>query len=463
MKIRLKIKLTLSFLLVTLIMVSFVSVLANYFLADQFKNYAINKQNQKITSIVDLLSSRYVDWGNQWDASGLETIGVNTLSEGLLLRLKDQDGQVLWDAQVHNNGMCTMILANVAQTMLAQNSNFQGGYVEQKYPILQGGKPVGSVDIGYYGPYFYTELDVKFLKTLNTLLWSAAFVSLVVSIILGVILARQLTQPITRVIETTQNIAGGNYSDRIGENSNTREISELQTSINSLAETLGKQENLRKQLTSDVAHELRTPITILQSHLEAILDGTWTADQERLENCHGEVVRISKLVSDLERLTDLEQKNLVLNKRQFDIATLLQRIAGNFTKDFQNRQVELTLDASPATILADDDKLSQVFINLIANALKYTPAGGRVNVKTEVTDQTIDVIVSDTGIGISETDLPNIFERFYRADQSRNRDTGGSGIGLTIVKSIVEAHSGKITVQSELGKGSQFRVALPRK
>ena len=462
MKLRLKVKLSLAFLLVTLIMVSMISLLANYFLADQFKAYAINKQNQKISGIVELLSSRYADWGNQWDVSGIENIGVNTLSEGMLLRLKDQEGTVLWDAQVHNNGMCTMILANIAQTMQAQNSNFQGGYVEKTYPIIAGNKPVGSVDVGYYGPYFYTEVDVQFLNTLNTLLLSVAFIALFVSIFLGIIMARQLTQPITRVIETTQNIAGGNYADRIHEKSNTKEISELTTSINSLAETLGTQESLRKQLTSDVAHELRTPLAILQSHLEAMIDGTWEADQTRLENCHGEVVRISKLVSDLEKLTILEQENLVLDQTQFDLAALLNRIASNFQSDFRTKQVDLILETSPVMIFADRDKLSQVFINLIANALNYTNAGGTVKVSTSESAKDVAITVSDTGIGIAKDDLVRIFERFYRADKSRARHTGGSGIGLTIVKSIVEAHGGQIDVHSELGQGSQFCVTMPK-
>jgi len=462
MKIRLKTKLTLAFLIVTLIMVAFVSILANIFLTNQFREYAINKQSQKISGIIDLFSSRYADWGNRWDVNGIESIGVNTLSEGLLLRLKDSNGAVLWDAQVHNNGMCMTILANIAQTMQAQNNNFQGGYVEESYPILSDSRQIGSVDIGYYGPYFYTEVDIKFLDTLNKLLLSAAFISMLVSIVLGIIMARQLTRPITRVIETAQSIAGGKYIDRISEKSNTKEISELTTSINFLAETLGKQETLRKQLTSDVAHELRTPITILQSHLEAMIDGTWKADQPRLESCHNEVVRMSKLVGDLEKLTVLEQKNLVLNRKRFDIAGLLKQIVINFQSDFSNKNVVLVLDANEDMIFADADKLSQVFINLIANALKYTNAGGAVTIKTASSEQFVEIIVSDTGIGISQEELPFIFERFYRTDKSRTRDTGGSGIGLTIVKSIVEAHNGTISVCSEPAHGSQFTVILPR-
>ncbi len=462
MKIGLRTKLIAAFLIVTLTMVALVSLLANNFLSNQFQAYAIDKQQQQISSLVELLTSRYVDWGNRWDAAGIETIGVNTLGQGMMLRLHDQQGSVLWDAQVHNNGMCSTMLANYAQTMQAQNINFQGGYVEESYPINVDRQQVGSVDIGYYGPYFYSTADVQFLKTLNQLLLLAAFIAMLISVALGIILARQLTRPITSVIATAQQIAGGKYIDRISAKSNTREIVELTTSINSLGATLGQQENLRKQLTADVAHELRTPLTILQSHLEAMIDGTFAADQTRLENCHAEVVRISKLVGDMEKLTEMDQDNLTLNRARLDLAALLQRVVDNFQSQFASQQVKLTLTASPEFIEGDEDKLSQVMINLLANALKYTPAGGKVEVVLTSDPQQVSVAVSDTGTGISPADLPNIFERFYRTDKSRTRSTGGAGIGLTIVKSIIDAHNGAIDVISTLGQGSQFTITLPR-
>lgn len=461
MKIRLKIKLTLAFLLMTLLMVSLISILANAVLDDQFSEYAINKQNQRIENLVTLISSRYTDWGESWDASGLESIGINALNEGLLVRLTDPNGVTLWDARVHNDGMCTMILENIASTMQAQNSTFEGQYVEQTFPVLADGLPIASASIGYYGPYYYTDTDVQFLNTLNTLLLSAAAISVLIAVGLGIILARQLTRPITRVIETTQHIAGGDYAARIEEKSNTLEIAELTTAVNSLAVALSHQENLRKRLSSDVAHELRTPLAILQSHLEAMIDGTWQASPDRLENCHGEVVRIAKMVRDLEGLTLLEQENLVLDKRQLELRPLLMRIVSNFQSDFKNKNVDLRLDLEAETVIADADKLSQVLINLIANALRYTPAGGEVVVGSRIAESRVELYVRDTGIGIAASDLPHIFERFYRADPSRNRQTGGSGIGLTIVKSIVEAHRGQIAVASEPGQGSVFTITLP--
>ncbi|NCA98051.1 MAG: HAMP domain-containing protein [Clostridia bacterium] len=459
--IRLKARLSLAFFLVVAVMFAAISFAANGLLANQFKNYAINKQNQRIETFVDVFASRYVDWGNRWDPAGVESIGVNALSEGFLIRLKDQGGKTLWDAQVHNHGMCSLMLANIAERMQSQFDNFQGGYTEQTRELIVAGESIGWVDIGYYGPYSYSEVDLAFLKRLNQLLLLAAILSMAIAAILGLLIARQLTGPITRAIQTTRRIASGHYTDRLAAEKGPRELSDLTESINSLAESLGRQETMRKQLTNDVAHELRTPLAVLQSHLEAMIDGTWQADQKRLESCHGEVVRISSLVKDLEKLTQIEQGNLSLQKEAVDLQALMQRIDLNFQRDFASKNVQLNIQVDPVVIQGDTDKLSQVFINLLANALKYTNPGGSVRVFSHVTGNQVTVSVADTGNGIAPEDLVQIFERFYRADKSRTRETGGSGIGLAIVKSIVEAHGGLVTVESQPGQGSVFQVTLP--
>ena len=459
--IRLNARLSLAFFLVVAVMFAAISFAANGLLANQFKNYAIDKQNQRIAAFADLFASRYVDWGNRWDPAGIESIGVNALSEGWLIRLKDQDGQILWDAQVHNHGMCSLMLANIAERMQSQFDNFQGGYTEQTQALTVAGASIGSIDIGFYGPYSYSEVDLAFLKRLNQLLLLAAVLSMAIAAVLGLMIARQLTGPITRAIQSTRRIADGHYSDRINEEKGPRELSELTSSINSLAESLGRQETMRKQLTSDIAHELRTPLAVLQSHLEAMIDGTWQADQKRLESCHGEVVRISSLVNDLDKLTQIEQGNLALQKEAVDLKALLTRIGLNFQRDFASKNVQLSIQVEPVVVQGDTDKLSQVFINLLANALKYTHSGGSVRVCTRVAEHQVTVSIEDTGIGIAPEDLAQIFERFYRADKSRTRETGGSGIGLAIVKSIVEAHGGLVTVESQPGQGSVFQVTLP--
>jgi len=462
MTISLRVKLTGAFLAVSLTLLVLISFFANYLLENQFRDYIIAKQEKTNLTIVSTLEARYADWGNRWDDGGMENIGVNALENGLMLRIMDDDETVLWDAMVHNSGMCASIIQNMAQLMQSRYSDFKGGYVEKIYPLLVGGETVGRVAVGYYGPYFFSDNDIRFLDTLNRLIQIAAAIAMAISLILGAYMARQLAIPIRRVAETVNHIAKGNLGERVKGSSTTLEIIELAENINSLAETLEKQESLRKRLTADVAHELRTPLATLQSHIEAMIDGIWEPDRKRLQSCNEEVVRLAGIVGSLEELTRYDSDSMRLEFTKFDLEELLRRIVSNFESEFRKKEVELLLETSSQIIEGDEDKISQVCINILSNALKYTPAGGSVSIRLDGSDDWITVVFRDTGIGIEEKDLPNIFERFFRVDRSRNRQTGGSGIGLAIVKSIIDAHHGQIEVKSELGKGSAFTVHLPR-
>ncbi|NLE31359.1 HAMP domain-containing protein, partial [Candidatus Dojkabacteria bacterium] len=321
---RLRTKLSISFLIVSLIVVLMISALANFFIKKQFTQYAIENKNRKIESILSLLADRYLDWGRQWDINGLESIGINALNDGLFLRIRDNQNSLLFDAWVHDNQLCSQMMDQFALAMRSRMGRDMGGYLEQTYPLLLSGQAIGSVDIGYYGPYFYTENDLRFLETLNLLLAAAGFISLFIAVGFGWLFTRQLTRPIVRVINATEKIADGQYNERLIYDSSTKELHDLTNSVNSLALKLENQNRLRKQLTSDVAHELRTPVTILRNHLEALLDGTWEMSAERLDTCHSEIMRITNLINDLEKLTTLDQICYRLEKSRFDLSQLLQ-------------------------------------------------------------------------------------------------------------------------------------------
>lgn len=453
-------KLTISYVLIIVFSMVLVSLLASVFLEKQFTQYIIEHQEQENQQLVGLITQQY-DSVNGWKSELVENIGINALQNGLIVKVRDNAGKIIWNARVYNNGMCQDIIVHMSQNMYNRYPNWQGEYKENSYPVMVDSKKVGTVEIGYYGPFYFTDTDIAFLNTLNKISALVGIISVLIAIVLSSIMAKRLSSPISRVIKTSRMIEKGNYSDRVDVKSNIKEINQLTETINTLAASLEKQENLRKRLTGDVAHELRTPIATLQSHMEAMIDGIWEADEERLKSCHEEIVRIGKLVGDLEKLTRLENERLVLDKTTFDISELIKGIALNFESQFKAKGVNLSFEEKRTEITGDRDKISQVIINLLSNSLKYTPEGGSVEVCVSREEDYVVIRFKDNGIGISSEDLPFIFERFYRADKSRSRMTGGSGIGLSIVKTIVEAHGGTIEARSKINEGSEFIVKLP--
>jgi two-component system sensor histidine kinase BaeS len=196
--------------------------------------------------------------------------------------------------------------------------------------------------------------------------------------------------------------------------------------------------------------------------VEAMIDGVWEPTAERLQSCNDEIKRIGSLVYDLENLHKLDSANLRLNKSEIDLAEIVQKAVKSFDVAIKEKKLTVSISGNSSNILADADRISQTAINLVSNAVKYSKEGGRISVNIFETKNSVGFSIADTGIGIPESELPFIFERFYRADKSRNRNTGGSGLGLAIAKSIVEAHGGRISVESRVNSGSRFEVLLPK-
>lgn len=462
MRFSLRTKLSLSYVFVILLLVASISFFSNVLLENRFKDYVIKQQEQRNREVRNLVANQYAGNG-KWNGNTIENIGINALEQGMIIKVRDSSGNTVWDATVHNNGFCMQMLAHMSHNMISRYPNFDGGYVENSFPLTYGSEKVGTIEIGYYGPYYYTDNDLAFINTLNRILVVVGLAALAVALALGAYMAERLSSPISNVVKTARQISRGYFGDRVLQKSRTKEIIQLTGTVNDLAETLEKQEALRKRMAADVAHELRTPLATLQSHLEAMIDGVWKPDAERLSSCHEEIVRISRMVGDLEKLTRLEGETITLNRVEFDIGETVRHIVLNYQPDFTNKGVGLTVTDKKETILADRDKISQVIVNLLSNALKYTPAGGTVETGFNSFADRTEVYVRDTGTGISPEDLPFIFERFYRADKSRDRLTGGSGIGLTISRAIAQAHKGEIKVSSEPGKGSEFILVIPKK
>lgn len=461
MKVSLRTKLALSHVATALICVALISCFSNILLEKHFQNYIKSNQDKRNKEIVSLFANAY-QHNEHWDAESIQDIGVYALEQGMIVEVKDQSGSNVWDATSYNNGWCNQMISHIIKNMYSRYPNWEGKQIKISYPVFYKGRQVGSIDIGYYGPFYFNDNDLAFISALNSIFISVGIVSLILAFLFGSIISKRITTPITRVISTAQMIAKGCFSDRSYEQTSTKEISQLTDTINDLASTLETQEKLRKRMTGDVAHELRTPVATLQSHLEAMLDGIWEPSSDRLTSCHEETMRINRMIGGLEELARYESDNLLLNKEEFCICELLKRILHNFENEFLQKNIKIQIQCEHKKLFGDRDKISQVLVNLISNALKYSDNGSQVAVTVAEDKGNTRITVSDTGIGISEEDLPYVFERFYRADKSRNRMTGGSGIGLTIAKAIIDAHKGKITVKSIINKGTTFTITLPK-
>lgn len=278
----------------------------------------------------------------------------------------------------------------------------------------------------------------------------------------ALLLARGITRPIQRMVAVTRRIAAGDYQQRVTVDTQD-EMGQLAQALNEMAAGLERVERLRRELVGNVAHELRTPLAGLEGYLEGLADGVFAPTPDTLARMRAETARLRRLVEDLTELSQLESGRWRLERRPVQMARVVESIEAVQRPQFERAGVglEVAVAAGLPPVLGDADRLGQVLTNLLANALRFTPPGGRVSIEAQGESEAVRLAVADTGSGIAAEDLPHIFERFYRADRARAQATGGSGIGLAIVKHIVEAHGGTVAVLSVPGQGSRFEIRLP--
>ncbi len=331
-------------------------------------------------------------------------------------------------------------------------------------PIKEGDNMIGYLGIGYENSSAVTLEEHFQMAHTNAMQWTMIILLLLVCLA-SILTARRLARPIVHMSEAALAVTKGNLTVRVNEPSGRDELSGLVNAFNNLIHNLQQQEELRKRLTSDIAHELRTPLNTLLAQTEGMIDGVWKPTPEHLEATRSEVLRLIRIVSDLDQVIQAEAGAInVSSKEDVDLSRLAASIVGSMKAIFQQKNIMLTCSLNPsAWIEGDEQRLGQVFTNLLTNSLKHTYPGGEVNVSLEKKGAFIVAKVIDNGRGIPAKDLPHIFERFYRGDRSRHRETGGSGLGLTIVKGIVEAHRGDIDITSQEGKGTTVIIRFPIK
>ncbi len=273
--------------------------------------------------------------------------------------------------------------------------------------------------------------------------------------------SKRIMKPLKQMKQTVQQFAAGDLNERMSE-SEIPELNQLGVSFNSMASSLGDVEQRRRDLISDLTHELRTPLTVVRGYLEELADGRIEGSPELYLRLVRETKRLERLISDLQQLSQAEAGYLSINLQKVDLLPLLESLIERFRDQLLEEGPTIGLHHSKnlVPVLADRDRTEQILVNLLGNAVRYTPTGS-ILVTASKTNSQIWVEITDTGVGIAEADLPYVFERFWRADRSRASHSGGTGIGLAIVRRLVELQGGTIEVTSTLGKGTTFRFCLP--
>jgi len=318
------------------------------------------------------------------------------------------------------------------------------------------------------GPMMAADLATNFRQAISEALTVGILVALVAALSLSVVISRRIVLPVQEMMVASRRIADGRYDERVGipgnvAQSDVDELGELALSFNQMAARLQQTEALRLRLIGDVAHELRTPLSSIKGYMEGLIDGVLPAEADTFQRVHNEAGRLQRLVNDLQELSRVEAGAFELNLRPMPVSQLVDTVVSRLARQFEEKGVTLQTDVSPNLVVnVDPERLGQVLLNVVGNGLQYTPAGGQVRIRARREGSTIHLAVQDTGIGIAAEHLPRLFERFYRVDPSRSRVGGGSGIGLTIARHLVEAHGGQIRAESEgLGHGSTFHITLP--
>jgi two-component system, OmpR family, sensor kinase len=449
---RLWVKLTLAFVAVALAAVGVVAVLAARTTGAQFQEYVVASgarvqsawtgalvgyyaANGSWSGVDDLLTQPGRGTGAGWGRGGQDT--------GLSFTIADATGHVI---------------ASQAGEVVGQR--LPSNVLAQGAPLILNGQRIGTL-LNVRSADAVVDLQGQtFLRQVrNSLVWAAAL-AVLLALTLGIVISQRVASPLVRLTHAATAIAGGQLQQQVLV-SGGDEIGQLGEAFNQMAHSLVEAETLRRNMVADVAHELRTPLTVIQGNLQAMLEGVFPMDTEQVVTIYDETRLLTRLVDDLRDLALADASQLRIERLPVDLAGLAEAAVGNFAAAAGAAGIQLLCDAPERTeVLGDTDRLAQVLRNLLSNALHHTPPGGQVTVRVTHGAGVAQLAVADTGSGISAKDLPHIFDRFYRADKSRSRRGGGAGLGLAIVRQLVAAHGGRISVAGSIGVGTTFTTSL---
>ena len=399
--------------------------------------------------------------GKRYEIEGAFTTNVlqparYTLSttRGIGLQVVDENNKVMFDSTTDFGEESSVSMPSLAPTQGRENM--------ARAPIVAGYRAVGTVRVWVYGSdTLLRASDEAFRAKSYQAMIIAAAIAIVLATIIGYFFARNLVRPIKRMTETAVAIKEGDLSARtnlVGDD----EVAQLGETFDDMADAVERDRKLERRLTTDVAHELRTPLMAVQATVEAMVDGVFPADEEHLITVNSEVQRLSRLVDSLLKLSRLENRSTPMKQDIVDVGEVVSGIIATHEAYVSESGLTLTYRADPnVLVLGDADMIRQATANLISNAVRYTPEGGKISVRVKRGESMASISVKDTGIGLTPEEARMVFSRFWRAGSARDRESGGLGIGLTVVKEIVDRHDGWVQVEGRKGEGACFTIHIP--
>lgn len=455
-------KLIISFTLIMIATILSIKLFVNTIFKDSFEKYVDDSNKVEVNHLIEFdLKNLYTN--ESWNTEFIENLGIEAIRKGIAIEIYDKNDNKVWSVFEDEKVLSDKTLNDISKNMKSIEKQWDNYFEELKVDINDDERNilVGYAYIGHYASTYYMENDVEFFNAINRIIIIIGVISISSIIIISIIISRSIAKPISKVSKMTKYIGEGNYKNKLNYKSNIMEIDDLINSINKLSNELNDQENLRKQLTGDIAHELRTPLTSIKGHLDAIIVGIWEPTNERLNSINEEVKRITNLVDELRKLAKFDSGKDNLNKEIVNLKNYIKSIAYNYEGKALEKNIVIKYQLENIEALIDKEKFAQVIINILSNAIKYNNGNNEIYIKVFKKNNSINISIKDSGIGIPKSEYKNIFERFYRLDKSRGANEKGVGVGLTIAKSIVNAHGGEIEVYSEINKGSEFIISLP--
>lgn len=453
-------KMILFFVSLVVVSILIISSISNIMINRSFKSYLNEEREDKFEKIYTEINNLYIDSDLKLDSMELKHFA---LSNDIIITITDLDKNV----EYRSDGLTKrgMHGPNMHGGRHRQDNNqveSDDNLIEKSYTLYQGKEPMGYLLIGYIDNAYLTDSANLFKSALFRSFIISGFITILIGLIISIIFSRRLTKPLIRIKNTANEIEEGDLDASSNVDTDIIEIIELSNSINFLGQTLKNQEDIRKRYALDISHELRTPLTTLQTHLEAIMDGVWEASRDNLEILLSETRRLNSLIDNLKDSFTEEEYKVHLNKSRFNISNVVKDTITAFLPSYNNKGYNLRYDIEDnIEVFMDKNKFKQILNNLLSNSSRYLKENGEVYIDLKSSKEELTLIVEDNGIGIKEEDLPFLFNRFFRIDSSRNKETGGRGLGLSIVKSIVEAHNGQIKVESIEGSFTRFIIKFP--